>query len=88
MSANLKVLNTFNGQSEIEVEIFEGKFHQVKKMFLAVNKEVIYLKRIQMKNLVLDDDLEIGEYRRLTDEELNIFKDISKKIFGNIQNLL
>lgn len=71
MSANLKVLNTFNGQSEIEVEIFEGKFHQVKKMFLAVNKEVIYLKRIQMKNLVLDDDLKIGEYRRLTDEELN-----------------
>lgn len=71
MSSNLKVLNVDNGYSEIEVEIFEGKFHQVKKMFLAVGKEVVYLKRIRMKDLILDDNLELGEYRRLTKEELD-----------------
>lgn len=74
MSANLKILSVDEEYSEIEVEIFEGKFHQVKKMFLAVNKEVVYLKRIQMKDLVLDKNLELGEYRRLTDEELDRLK--------------
>ena len=63
--------------SEIEVTIYEGKFHQVKKMFLAVGKEVTYLKRICMKNLVLDSSLALGEYRRLTDEELDRLKNDS-----------
>jgi 16S rRNA pseudouridine516 synthase len=56
--------------SEIEVTIHEGKFHQVKRMFLAVGKKVKFLKRIQMGNLTLDPDLLPGEYRELTDEEL------------------
>ena len=56
--------------SEIRLTIQEGKFHQVKRMFQAVGKEVIYLKRERMGTLVLDDSLELGEYRELTDEEL------------------
>lgn len=56
--------------SEIELTIQEGKFHQVKRMFQAVDKEVIYLKRLRMGSLILDDSLKTGEYRKLTKDEL------------------
>lgn len=56
--------------SEIRLTIQEGKFHQVKRMFEAVGKEVIYLKRETMGTLVLDETLKPGDYRELTDEEL------------------
>ncbi|MBB4824308.1 16S rRNA pseudouridine516 synthase [Sporosarcina luteola] len=57
--------------SEIELTITEGKFHQVKRMFEAVGKRVVYLKRMSMGSLKLDHDLELGEYRELTDDELS-----------------
>ena len=57
--------------SEIELTIQEGKFHQVKRMFEAVGKKVIYLKRLSMGSLQLDENLGLGEYRLLTQEELN-----------------
>lgn len=56
--------------SEIELTITEGKFHQVKRMFQSVDKEVIYLKRLSMGALKLDNSLEEGSYRELTTEEL------------------
>ena len=56
--------------SNIELTITEGKFHQVKRMFQAVGKEVIYLKRLSMGALKLDETLEEGSYRELTTEEL------------------
>lgn len=56
--------------SEIELMIQEGKFHQVKRMFEAVGKKVLYLKRISMGSLVLDETLGLGDYRELTKEEL------------------
>lgn len=56
--------------SEIKLTIQEGKFHQVKRMFEAVNKKVIYLKRLSMGTLRLDEMLALGEYRPLTKEEL------------------
>jgi len=59
-----------SAQSEIELTIQEGKFHQVKRMFEAVGKRVTYLKRLSMGNLHLDDKLALGEYRELTAEEL------------------
>lgn len=62
------------GDGEALVTICEGKFHQVKRMFEAVGKEVIYLKRLSMGGLTLDEDLELGDMRELTDEELNIIK--------------
>ena len=57
--------------SECEVTIYEGKFHQVKRMFQACGKEVVYLKRISMGELKLDESLKLGHYRPLTDEEIN-----------------
>jgi 16S rRNA pseudouridine516 synthase len=56
--------------SDIELTITEGKFHQVKRMFQAVGKRVVYLKRISMGPLKLDESLELGEYRELTEEEI------------------
>ena len=56
--------------SEIELTICEGKFHQVKRMFQAVGKEVVYLKRLRMGTLLLDESLKPGEYRKLTEQEL------------------
>lgn len=56
--------------SEIYLTIQEGNFHQVKRMFEEVGKKVIYLKRISMGTLHLDEDLKLGEYRSLTEEEL------------------
>lgn len=58
--------------SEIELTIREGKFHQVKRMFQAAGKEVIYLKRLRMGPLVLDESLKPGEYRTLNTQELDI----------------
>ena len=55
--------------SEIELSITEGKFHQVKRMFEAVEKKVIYLKRLSMGALMLDESIQEGDYRELTEEE-------------------
>ncbi|HAA7068531.1 TPA_asm: 16S rRNA pseudouridine(516) synthase [Listeria monocytogenes] len=60
--------------NEINVTIQEGKFHQVKRMFAARGKTVSYLKRISMGNLQLDESLELGEYRPLTEAELAILQ--------------
>lgn len=57
------------------VTISEGKFHQIKRMFEAVDNEVIYLKRLQMGSLVLDKELELGDVRELTDEEIKILSE-------------
>ena len=56
------------------VTIHEGKFHQIKRMFKAVGCEVRYLKRISMGILKLDEKLEIGNYRPLTQQELEKLK--------------
>jgi 16S rRNA pseudouridine516 synthase len=56
--------------SEIELSIMEGKFHQVKRMFESVGKKVTYLKRMRMGSLQLDETLELGDYRHLTENEL------------------
>lgn len=57
--------------SEVLVTVHEGKFHQVKRMFLAVGSEVLYLKRLSMGTLRLDENLAPGEYRALTEAELD-----------------
>lgn len=63
----------------ILLTIQEGKFHQVKRMFQAVGCEVIYLKRIQMGTLILDDSLEPGEYRIISEELINSLKNRMKE---------
>ena len=77
MPAKLSVLKTEDSPKElsyIEVTIHEGKFHQVKRMFRAVNKKVIYLQRITFGTLVLPKDLAPGSYRELTNTELESLK--------------
>ena len=63
-----------DGVTEITVVIQEGKYHQIKKMFHAIGKEVIYLQRIRMGSLELDPNLQEGQYRKLTDEEIRLLK--------------
>lgn len=70
--AKLEILSTDaeKNQSQIRVTIAEGKFHQVKRMVAYCGKEVVDLQRLTMGTLVLDENLERGEWRRLTKEEL------------------
>lgn len=66
LPAKVQVTN----DTEILLTISEGKFHQVKRMLHAVGNEVVYLKRLSMGTLTLDEHLKTGEYRALTGEEL------------------
>ena len=59
----------------VYITISEGKFHQVKRMFKAVGNEVKYLKRVKMGTLSLDENLKLGEYRELTEDELTKLKE-------------
>lgn len=70
-------INKENGErnpSKAYITITEGKYHQVKRMFKAVGNKVVYLKRIQMGNLKLDENLKLGEFRELTNEEIESLK--------------
>lgn len=58
------------GELSCMVTIREGRFHQIKRMFAARNNEVIYLKRMEMKNLRLEESLKPGDYRPLTEKEI------------------
>lgn len=62
------------GRPVIHLTIHEGRFHQVKRMLEAVGNEVLFLKRLSMGSLVLDENLEPGEYRELTAEELSALR--------------
>lgn len=62
-------------KTSLHLTITEGKFHQVKRMLKAVGTEVTYLKRISMGSLTLDPKLEKGEYRMLTEKELEALKE-------------
>ena len=56
------------------MDLYEGKFHQVKRMFAAVDNKVIFLKRIIIGNLELDESLKTGEYRELTCDEIELIQ--------------
>lgn len=73
MPAKLEILES-NIISKINLTIQEGKYHQVKRMFESLSMKVIFLKRISMGPLALPRDLKPGEYRELTNEEINILK--------------
>lgn len=73
MPAKLEILKS-EEESEILLTIQEGRFHQVKRMFEAVGKKVVYLKRMSMGSLVLDENLPLGGYRLLTEEEIKALK--------------
>lgn len=74
MPSQLKIIES-GEVSEIELTIHEGKFHQVKRMFESVGKKVVYLKRLSMGKLILDETLSLGEYRELTDKEVKLIEE-------------
>jgi len=76
MSAKLEILAADENGSQVNVTIQEGKFHQVKRMFKSVGKEVVYLKRISFGPIKLDDQLPEGEYRELSDAEIELLRGI------------
>lgn len=63
-----------NKKSKCYITITEGKYHQVKRMFESVNKKVLYLKRVTFGNIHLDENLQLGQYRKLTIEEIELLK--------------
>lgn len=76
MPGNLEIISSTEDGSEVLVTIQEGKFHQVKKMFEALDKSVVYLKRVKFGPMELDETLEEGEYRELTQEEIDILNNL------------
>lgn len=70
--------------SEIELSITEGKFHQVKRMFQAIGTEVVYLKRLSIGELTLDDELELGETRVLNEKEMAFIATVKGEKDGTI----
>ena len=73
--AKVKILKCENGKTELTIIIHEGRNHQVKKMFEAVEKRVVFLKRISVGDINLGQ-LKKGEYRKLTDEEITYLKSL------------
>ena len=74
MPAELEIIN----DEEVELVIYEGKFHQVKRMFESVGKKVKYLRRVAMGGVKLDKNLKNGNFRDLTEEEIRILKQYVK----------
>jgi 16S rRNA pseudouridine516 synthase len=70
MSAKFELIDKNKGY----ITIKEGKFHQVKRMMEALNMTVTFLKRVSFGALNLDDILKYGEYRKLTEEEIESLK--------------
>ena len=69
---NIDINTNTNEVNSVFITISEGKFHQVKRMFKFVENEVLYLKRVKMGKLLLPEDLKLGEYRELSEEEMNL----------------
>lgn len=73
MPAKLVILDS-GASSKAEIKIMEGKFHQVKRMFKQIGKQVTFLKRIRMGPLELDPFLQPGHYRELSEKEIKQLK--------------
>ena len=71
LPAFLEIIESGNDYSKCYITLHEGKFHQIKRMMQAVDNEVVYLKRLQMGTLRLDESLKKGGIRPLTMEELH-----------------
>lgn len=79
-SAFLEILS----ENTAYLTIFEGKFHQVKRMFEALGTTVTYLKRVQIGSLILDETLALGEYRELTSNELSLLELVPEEYKENL----
>lgn len=70
--SEMTIVSSDDDKSAAEVTIYEGKFHQIKRMFEKTGHTVTYLKRMAMNRLSLDESLGEGELRELTDRELEL----------------
>lgn len=77
--AKLEILDSSPSESHVSITISEGKFHQVKKMFLSVGVKATSLKRVQFGDFTLDPELTEGQYRFLNQEELEMIKKYLEK---------
>ena len=77
--ARLEILSASPSLSQASITISEGKFHQVKKMFLSVGVKVTSLKRTHFGPWNLDDNLQEGDYRPLNSEELASIRELLRK---------
>jgi len=75
------------GSQEVRLTIREGKFHQVKRMFEALGCQVVYLKRLSMGGLWLDEALKPGQCRRLTEAELRLLQQAGQTPSGLLQEI-
>ncbi len=73
--AVLEIIDSRQEESKVLITITEGKFHQIKRMMKAVGSEVLYLKRISMGSLSLDETLPLGKYRKLSNDEIQKLKE-------------
>lgn len=73
-------------ENEINLTITEGKFHQIKKMAKAVGNNVVYLKRLAYGSFYLDETLEKGAWRELSDEEIEKLCKVYKRKMKNLYN--
>lgn len=74
LPARARILEVKDQRTCMTLTIHEGRYHQVKRMLAAVGKPVVYLKRLRMGSLTLDESLEPGQYRALTPEEVEALK--------------
>lgn len=72
MDARVKIID--DDGKKVEITIREGKYHQIKRMFASVGNEVVFLKRIAMGGLLLDDSLLPGECREISAKELEVIE--------------
>ena len=77
--ARLEILSASPSHSQASITISEGKFHQVKKMFLSVGVKVTSLKRTCFGSWSLDQNLQEGDYRPLNSQELTSIRDLLRK---------
>ncbi len=78
LPAEAQILKASSESSEIMITVMEGKYHQIKRMMAALGHPVTYLKRLSMGELKLDESLELGGYRELSEDEVEYLKKITK----------
>lgn len=78
LPANVRILKTYpySDVSWCLIELFEGKFHEVKKIFAAIGHEVVHLRRYSFAG-ISGTGLKTGEFRRLSDEEIGYLKSLN-----------
>lgn len=74
LPANLEILYSAPNLSKVNITIKEGKYHQIKRMFQAFGKKVVYLKRLSFGEIQLDENLQEGDFRELNEQEMDTIK--------------